>query len=449
MFKDLGDKLNRIFSKLTGVGYINEDQINSALREIRVALLEADVSLEVIREFTKIVKEKALGQEVIKSVTPGQMVVKIVQDTIEELLTFEKGHELNFNTQPPAVLLMLGLQGSGKTTTTVKIAKKISKDKKVLVASLDIYRPAAQRQLEVLANKANISSLEIVSVQSPQEITKRAIRVAKENFYDVLILDTAGRLHLDPELMEEIQQISSISSPVEKLLVVDAMTGQDSVNIAREFNNQIGLTGIVLTRIDGDTRGGSALSMSYVTNCPIKFLGVGEGIDELEKFYPDRVASRILGMGDIVSLVEQASELVDEEESQRIEESLKKGSFDLNQLAQHLGKIKKMGGVAKLMNMIPGLNKIAGSMASAGDMDDKAVDRQVAIIRSMTKIEKRNPKLLNASRKIRIAKGSGTTVQDVNKLVKNFLKMQKMMKKFGSMDKKTLMRAGGIEQFLN
>lgn len=447
MFKSLSEKLNKVFSKLTGVGYITEEHINSALREIRVALLEADVSLEVVREFTKIVKERALGAEVIKSVTPGQMVVKIVQDTIEELLIFEDGHELNLSTKPPAVLLMLGLQGSGKTTTTVKLAKKlIAEQKKVLVASLDIYRPAAQKQLEVLSQKVGIESLEIIPEQLPLEITKRALSEAKLGGFDVLILDTAGRLHLDEKLMDEVQSVAKAAQPIEKLLVVDAMTGQDAVNVAREFNQRTGITGIVLTRIDGDTRGGAALSMSYVTKCPIKFLGTGEGIDELEYFYPDRIASRILGMGDVVSLVEKASEMVDEEEAQKLEESLSKGSFDLNSLADQLSKVKKMGGIAKLMGMVPGLNKLSGAVNSS-EINEKTIDRQIAIVRSMTRVERRNPKLLNASRKIRIAKGSGTQVQDVNKLVKNFLKMQKMMKKFGSMDKSAMMR-GDMRQFL-
>ncbi len=449
MFKDLGEKLNKVFSKLTGVGFISEEHINTALREIRVALLEADVSLDVVREFTKIVKEKALGKEVLDSVTPGQMVVKIVQDTIQELLTFESGHEINLKAKPPVILLMLGLQGSGKTTTTVKIANKIAKEKnkKILVASLDIYRPAAQQQLEILAKKAHIDSLEIVSGQTPKEITERAVKQAKKGLYDILILDTAGRLHLDDELMLEVKEVANISSPTEKLLVVDSMTGQDSVNVAREFNEKVGVTGIVMTRIDGDTRGGAALSMSYVTNCPVKFLGVGEAVDEIEIFYPERIASRILGMGDVVSLVEKAAELVDEKEAAELEKAMQKGRFDLDQLATHLGKIKKMGGVTKLMGMIPGLNKLTGSINAEKIAGDGEVDKQIAIIRSMTKDEKKFPKLLNASRKIRIAKGSGTQVQDVNKLVKNFLKMQKMMKKFSSMDKSSLMR-GGIDQLM-
>jgi signal recognition particle subunit SRP54 len=449
MFKDLNEKLNKIFSKLTGVGYLNEEQINNALREIRIALLEADVAVEVVREFTNIVKEKALGQEVLKSITPGQMVVKIVQDCMVDLLTFEGGHELNIGVKPPAVILMLGLQGSGKTTTTAKIAKRLSKDfnKKILLASLDIYRPAAQEQLKILAEKIGVDCVDIIAKQKPVEITQRALKQAKTGLYDVLILDTAGRLHIDDELMNEVIEISQISRPSEKLLVVDAMTGQDSVNVAHEFNNKVGISGIVLTRIDGDARGGAALSMSYVTKCPIKFLGSGEAIEELEVFYPDRIASRILGMGDVVSLVEKAAEIVDEEESEKLERSLKKGSFDLDQLANQLSKIRKMGGMSKIMGMIPGMGKFSGAI-NQDEMSEKTINRQIAIINSMTKLERKNPKLLNASRKIRIAKGSGVQVQEVNKLIKNFLKMQKMFKRFGSMDKKALMR-GGLEQFLS
>lgn len=447
MFKDLGEKLNNIFGKLTSVGYLTEDQIHSSLREIRVALLEADVSLEVVKEFTNIVKERALGQEVLKSITPGQMIVKIVQDTITDLLKFDKGHEININANPPAVILVMGLQGSGKTTSAVKLAKKLSyqKKKKVLLASLDVYRPAAQKQLEMLALKAGLKSLEIIENQSPLEITKRALSEAKHDQYDVLILDTAGRMHIDQDLMNEVVKISEISKPVEKLLVVDSMIGQESVNIAREFNKQVGCTAIGLTRVDGDTRGGAALSMSFMTKCPIKILGTGEGVDDLEDFDPERIASRILGMGDIVSLVEKAAEAFDDEEAAKLESDMQKGHFTLDQLASHLGKIKKMGGVAKLVSMIPGMSKFSGKINS-DEVDDKSVERQIAIIRSMTKFEKLNPKLLNASRKIRISKGSGTSVQEVNKLVKNFLKMQKMMKKFSSMDKKSLMR-GGMDQF--
>ncbi|MEQ9115350.1 MAG: signal recognition particle protein [Rickettsiales bacterium] len=446
MFKDLGDKLNKIFSKLTSVGYLTEEHINSSLREIRVSLLEADVSLEVVREFTSLVKERALGEEVIKSVTPGQMVVKIVQDTIAHILSFEEGHQINLKAKPPAVLLVMGLQGSGKTTTVAKLAKKLAKNKKILVASLDVYRPAAQKQLEVLSEKVGVESLKIIPKEDPVQITKRALSFAKDNGFDVLILDTAGRTHIDQGLMNEVVEIANISNPVEKLLVVDSMIGQESVNIAKAFNEKIGCTAIGLTRVDGDTRGGAALSMSYVAKCPIKLLGTGEGVDDLEEFDPERLASRILGMGDVVTLVEKAAEAFDEEESARLEKDLRSGQFSLEQLESQLGKIKKMGGLTKMIGMIPGMNKLSGSMNS-DDLDNKAVERQIAIIRSMTRFEKRNPKLLNASRKVRISKGSGSSVQEINKLVKNFLKMQKMMKRFSSMDKKSIMR-GGMDQFL-
>lgn len=435
MFNDLTASLNKIFDKLKGVGYLREEDVSSALREIRLALLEADVALPVVKDFINLVKERAVGEQIVKSISPGQMVVKIVQDCLEEILTLEN-HSLNLAVTPPAVILMVGLQGSGKTTTTAKIASKLKKDgKKVYMASLDIHRPAAQEQLLTLSRQIQIDCLPIEPNQSPIDITKRALKEAK--FHDVLLLDTAGRLHIDKSLMDELKAIKKLAAPIEILLVADAITGQDAVNIAKEFNDALALTGIVLTRVDSDARGGAALSMSYVTKCPIKFLGVGEKISDLEEFYPDRIASRILGMGDISSLVERAVAAVDKEASEKMMRQIEKGRFDLNMLAEQLKGMKKMGGFASIMGMIPGLGKLTKGIDSSA-VDDGMIKRQLAIISSMTKEERRDPRVLNASRKIRIANGSGTDVQDINKLVKQFLQMGKMIKRFGKVDKETL-----------
>jgi signal recognition particle subunit SRP54 len=440
MFNNLSDSLNKIFNKLTGRGLLKEEDIDSALREIRVALLEADVALPVAKEFTLKIKEQALGREIIKSVSPGQMVVKIVHDCLVELLTNEN-NKLNLSTTPPAVIMMVGLQGSGKTTTCAKLANKYKSGKKILVASLDAYRPAAKEQLEVLAKQVGIDSLEIVQDENPIDTAKRALKSAKLQAYDLLILDTAGRLHIDDELMAELKEVKNLSNPVETLLVADSLTGQDAVNIAKSFDEQIGITGIILTRIDGDARGGAALSMSFVTKCPIKFLGSGEKLSDLEDFYPERIASRILGMGDIVSLVEKASEVMDQQASEKMINQIKKGHFDLNHLADQLRNMTKMGGISSIVNMIPGLGGLKEKLAGA-QIDNKIIGRQLAIISSMTKQERRNPKILNAARKIRIANGAGVKVSDVNRLLNQFQEMSRMFKRFSNMDQKSLMRSG-------
>jgi signal recognition particle subunit SRP54 len=438
MFSRLGNSLGKVFDKLRGKGYISEDDINVAMREIRLALLEADVSLDVAKSFINIVKEKALGAEVTKSITPGQQVVKIVHDELVSLLGSDN-QELNLTVQPPAVIMMVGLQGSGKTTSTAKLALRLKQkaNKKVLIASLDTYRPAAQDQLEVLGKQVAIDSVAIIKEQKPLEIAKRALEQAKKESFDVLILDTAGRLHTDAELIEELQKVKKLAQPIETLLIADSLTGQDAVNIAREFNEKVGLTGIVLTRIDGDARGGAALSMRQATGRPIKFMGVGEKPSEFEEFHPDRIASRILDMGDVVSLVEQAAEAINEDDAKKMAAKMQKGSFDMDDLLSQLRTMKKMGGIGKMMNMIPGIGKIKEQMAGA-NIDDKVLVRQEAIIQSMTKKERRNPDLINASRRKRIATGSGTRVEDVNKLLKQFMTMNKMMKRFSGMSPKDM-----------
>ncbi len=444
MFNSLGESLGKVFEKLTSVGYLRESDIDSALREIRIALLSADVSLPVVKDLMGLIKEEAVGEKVTKSVSPGQMVVKIVQDCLEKILTHEES-ALNLSTTPPAVIMMAGLQGSGKTTTTGKLAAKLKKDgKKVLVASLDIYRPAAQEQLQILGKQHDLDVLEIMPKQKPVEIAKRAL--AEGKYHDVVILDTAGRLHVDKELMGELKKVKKISSPVETLLVADAMTGQDSVNIAQQFDQEIGITGIVLTRVDSDARGGAALSMGYVTKKPIKFLATGEKIADFEDFAPDRIASRVLGMGDVVSFVEKAQEVTSQEDSEKMMKKLEKGQFDLDALADQLKNLRKMGGISSVIKMIPGVNKMMKGV-NKDAADNSMVEKQLAIISSMTKDERKYPKTLNASRKIRVAGGSGTKVQDINKLVKQFLQMQKLFKKVGKMDKSALMR-GGFEQFM-
>ncbi len=440
MFKNFSDSLNKIFNKLKGRGFLREEDIDLALREIRVALLEADVSLVVVKEFTKRVREQAAGREIVKSISPGQMVVKVVYDCLVELLSSENS-QLNFTSTPLTTILMVGLQGSGKTTTCAKIAQKYKQSKRILLASLDVYRPAAREQLAILAKQAEVSSLVIIENEKPLVIAKRALQEATLHAYDLLILDTAGRLHTDEELMVELRKVKDLTNPIETLLVADSLTGQDAVNIAKTFNEQIGVTGIILTRVDGDTRGGAALSMSYITNCPIKFLGAGEKLDQLEEFYPERVASRILGMGDIVSLVEKASEVMDQQTSEKMMLDIKKGQFDLNHLADQLRNMNKIGGISSIIGMIPGLGAIKEKIASA-KIDDKVIARQLAIISSMTKEERSNPKILNAARKIRIANGSGVKVSDINRLLNQFLDMSKMFKRFSNMDQKSLMRSG-------
>lgn len=441
MFQSLNDQLSSIFQSLRGKGFLSENDVKVAMRQVRIALLEADVALPVVKKLVEEVSAKAVGQEVIKSVSPANMVVKIVQDHLTELLGSEAA-ELNLNATPPVVVMMVGLQGSGKTTSSGKLAQylKSKQNKKVLLASLDIYRPAAQKQLEVLGKQLAIETLPIDQPNEPEAITKRALDKARKEGFDVLILDTAGRLHIDDDLMKELQDVKKLASPTETLLVADALTGQDAVNIAKTFHEKINVTGIILTRIDGDARGGAALSMRHVTGCPIKFVGVGEKVSEFEVFHPERIATRILGMGDIISLVEKAAENVDAKEAKSLEKKLKKGKFDLEDLAKQLSMMRKMGGMGSIMGLMPGLGKLKGKIDEAG-IDDKTFKRLEAIISSMTKQERRFPKVINASRKKRIASGAGVEVQEVNCLLKQHQQMAGMMKKFGKMDKKKLMRS--------
>ncbi|MEO9600844.1 signal recognition particle protein [Parasphingorhabdus sp.] len=433
MFDKLSDRLGGVFEKLRGRGALREDDVRGAMREVRIALLEADVALPVVKEFVEKVTEQAVGQSVLKSVTPGQQVVKIVNDGIAEMLGSEVS-ALDLSVAPPAVVMMVGLQGSGKTTTTAKIAKRLKdKDnKKVMMASLDVNRPAAQEQLAVLGEQIDAATLPIVTGQQPVEIAKRALQAAKLQGFDVLLLDTAGRLHVDQQLMDEMKAVADISTPQETLLVVDALTGQDAVNVAQNFSDQVDLSGVILTRMDGDARGGAALSMRAVTGKPIKFVGVGEKIDALEEFHPERVAGRILGMGDVVSLVEKAAQVVDKEESEALAEKMLKGQFDLNDLRSQLNQMTKMGGLGAMASMMPGMKKAKAAMAG-GAMDEKVLVRMDAIIGSMTKEERTRPGLLNAKRKRRVAIGSGTTVQDVNKLLKMHQEMAKAMKRIKKM----------------
>ena len=433
MFESLSDRLGGVFDRLRGRGALNEADVRAALREVRIALLEADVALPVVRTFVDSVTEKAIGQSVLKSITPGQQVVKIVNDALVEMLGSEAA-DLELDVTPPAVVMMVGLQGSGKTTTTAKIAKRLTEKgrKKVLMASLDVNRPAAQEQLATLGTQTNVATLPIVQGQSPVDIARRALQAAKLQGFDVLMLDTAGRLHVDQALMEEMKAVAEISTPHEILLVVDALTGQDAVNVATNFSQQVALTGVVLTRMDGDARGGAALSMRAVTGKPIKFVGTGEKLDGLELFQPSRVAGRILGMGDVVSLVERAAETIQVEEAEALAAKMAKGQFDMNDLRAQFNQMKRMGGLGALAGMLPGVKQVKQAMAN-GAGDDKMLVRLDAIIGSMTPKERTKPELLNAKRKIRIAKGSGTTVQEVNKLLKMHQEMANAMKKIRKM----------------
>jgi signal recognition particle subunit SRP54 len=433
MFDSLSDRLSTVFDRLRGRGALSESDVRGAMREVRIALLEADVALPVVRTFVDKVTEQAVGQQVLKSVTPGQQVVKIVHDALVDMLGADAS-ELHLDVTPPAIILMVGLQGSGKTTTTGKIAKRLREKagKKVLMASLDVARPAAQEQLRVLGEQAQVATLPIVAGQQPVEIARRALQAAKLQGYDVLLLDTAGRLHVDQALMDEMKAIADVSAPAETLLVVDALTGQDAVNVAKSFSEQVALTGVVLTRLDGDARGGAALSMRAVTGKPIKFAGVGEGLDGLEAFHPDRVAGRILGMGDVVSLVERAQETIKVEEAEALAKRMAKGQFDLNDLRSQLAQMQRMGGLTGLAGMLPGMKKVQGAMAQSG-VDNKVLVHMDAMIGSMTPKERARPDLLNAKRKIRVAKGSGRTVQEVNKLLKMHQDMAGMMKKLRKM----------------
>ncbi len=436
MFESLTTRLTGVFDRLKRRGALSETDVVEAMREIRIALLEADVALPVVKDLVTRVRDRAVGQEVVKSITPGQMVVKIVHDELVAILGSEAS-ELDLGA-PPAVVLMAGLQGSGKTTTSAKLGLRLRKRdrKKVLLASLDTQRPAAQMQLEVLARQCELASLPIVAGEQALAITRRAMETARREGFDVVILDTAGRLSIDDALMQELAQVRDLARPHETLLVADALTGQDAVNTARIFQERIGITGIVLTRMDGDARGGAALSMRHVTGQPIKLVGMGEKLDALETFHPERVASRILDMGDVVSLVEKAAELVDKDEAEKMARKLAKGSFDLSDLRAQLTQMRKMGGMKGILGKLPGIQKMQKQLAEA-DIDEKLLGRQCAIIDSMTPKERRNADLLNASRKRRVAAGSGTTVQDVNRLLKQHKQMQDMMKR--------MKKAGGIQ----
>lgn len=432
MFDSLSDRLGSVFDRLRGRGALTEADVRAAMREVRVALLEADVALPVARDFVDKVTEKAVGQEVIRSVTPGQMVVKIVNDALIETLGSETA-ELNVDVAPPAVVMMVGLQGSGKTTTTAKLAKRLTERdrKRVLMASLDVARPAAQEQLAVLGRQTNVDTLPVVAGQQPVDIAKRAIQAARLQAYDVVLLDTAGRLHVDDQLMGEMKAVAQASNPTETLLVVDSLTGQDAVNVAKGFAGEVDLTGVILTRMDGDARGGAALSMRAVTGKPIKFAGVGEALDKLEAFHPDRVAGRILGMGDVVSLVERAAETIEMEDAEKLAAKMAKGKFDLDDLWSQLRQMQRMGGLGALAGMMPGMKGMKGAMDKA--QDSKALVHMEAMLSSMTAKERAKPDVINAKRKIRIAKGSGTTVQEVNKLLKMHQEMSTVMKKLKKM----------------
>ena len=441
MFENLSERLSGVFDRLTKQGALSEEDVKTALREVRVALLEADVSLPVARDFVKKVQEQATGQAVTKSVTPGQQVVKIVHDALVGTLRGEGDPGALKIDNPPAPILMVGLQGSGKTTTTGKLAKRLKEKegKRVLMASLDVYRPAAMDQLAVLGSQIGVDTLPIVKGQKPVDIAKRAKQQAALGGYDVYMLDTAGRLHIDETLMQEVEDVRNVVSPRETLLVVDGLTGQVAVEVAEEFDAKIGISGVVLTRMDGDGRGGAALSMRAVTGQPIRFVGLGEKMDAIETFEPDRIAGRILGMGDIVALVEKAQETIEAEQAERMMKRMMKGQFNMNDLRMQLEQMLQMGGMEGMMQMMPGMNKMAKQVEQSG-FDDKAIKRQIALIQSMTKKERANPTLLQASRKKRIAAGAGMEVSDLNKLLKMHRQTADMMKKIGKMGKGKMLK---------
>jgi len=457
MFEGLSKRLGDVFDRLRGRGALSEADVDAALREVRTALLEADVALPVVRDFIDSVRPKAIGADVIRSVTPGQMVIKLVNDHLVEMLGGAVA-DLDLNAIPPVVILMVGLQGSGKTTSSAKIAYRLTQGpqgmaaemfggsfsvkRRVMMASLDTRRPAAQQQLAVLGTQTGVSTLPIVPLEMPLAITRRALETARREGFDVLILDTAGRLSIDEALMKEVADIRDLAKPTETLLVADAMTGQDAVNVARTFNEKVGVTGIVLTRVDGDSRGGAALSMRAVTGKPVKLIGVGEKFDALEPFHPDRIASRILGMGDIVSLVERAAETINKEDADKLAAKVRKGQFDMDDLLSQLRQLRKMGGLQGLMGLLPGAMQAKAAMSKA-KIDEKQLKRQEAIILSMTPKERRNPDVIHASRKKRIASGSGVHVQDVNKLLKQHADMLKMMKRVNKLGEKGMMRSLG------
>ncbi|MBM3569177.1 MAG: signal recognition particle protein [Alphaproteobacteria bacterium] len=442
MFETLSSRLSAAFERLTKRGALTAADVDEALKEVRIALLDADVALPVVKSFLDRVRNQAVGERVLRSVTPGQMVVKIVHDELAATLGGQAAG-LRTDGEPPLVYLMVGLQGSGKTTTTAKLGLRLQSQarKKALLASLDVQRPAAQEQLRVLGEQAQVDTLPILAGQMPVDIARRALSVARLKGYDLVLLDTAGRLHVDAGLMAEVAQVRDLAKPAETLLVADALTGQDAVNSAKAFHDRIGLSGIVLTRVDGDGRGGAALSMRAVTGCPIKLIGVGEKLDALEEFDPQRMAGRILGMGDIVALVEKAKATIEEEDAKKLADKVMKGRFDLDDMAQQLAQLRKMGGMDGIMGLLPGVAKAKAQLAQA-NIDDRMISRQEAIIRSMTRRERRDHRLIDASRRRRIAAGSGTTVADVNRVLKQYLQMSDMMKRASKLGEKGLKRHG-------
>ncbi len=449
MFENLTNKFEEIFSSLKKAPSLDEKQVDEGLKGIRLALLEADVSLDVVKEFISRVKPKALGQEIIRSTSPGDMVVKIVYDEIVSFLG-DKNSEISLNAVPPVPIMLVGLQGSGKTTTTSKLAKFLERNnkKKVMMASLDVYRPAAQEQLRLLGEQNNIETLPIIEGQLPADICRRALSAANLNGCEVVLFDTAGRTQIDFQMMNEIKQIETIINPAETILVADSLTGQVAANVAKEFKNTVNLSGIILTRADGDGRGGAALSMKYVAEVPIKFLGVGEKIENFEVFHPDRIANRILGMGDIVSLVEKASEDLDQENLKKTQEKLKKGQFSMEDYLSQLRQMKKMGGIEGIMSFLPGVSKIKSQMDQSG-IDEKIITQNESVILSMTKQERENPKIINGSRKKRIANGSGTDIATINKLLKQFKMMSEMMKKMSKGNMKGMADKGIPPELFN
>ncbi|GAB7388112.1 signal recognition particle protein [Bacillaceae bacterium] len=445
IFEGLASRLQNAFDRLKGKGKVSEADVNEVMREVRLALLEADVNFKVVKDFVNRVKERAVGQEVLKSLTPAQQVIKVVHDELTQLMGGEQS-KLAARAKPPTVIMMVGLQGAGKTTTTGKLAKYLLKqNKKPLLVAGDVHRPAAIKQLQVLGEQIQVPVFSMGDRARPVDIAKAALEHAKANHYDYVLLDTAGRLHIDEALMDELKQIKESVEPDEILLVVDAMTGQDAVNVAQSFHEQVGLTGVVLTKLDGDTRGGAALSVKAVTGCPIKFAGMGEKVDALEPFHPDRMASRILGMGDVLTLIEKAQANVDEKKAKEMERKLRTAEFTFEDFLEQMEQVRKLGPLDELLAMIPGMNKVKGLKDL--QVDEKALARVEAIIKSMTIEERMNPEILNASRRRRIAKGSGTSVQEVNRLIKQFNDMRKMMKQFGQMTAKAKKKKRGGFRF--
>ncbi|WCK53006.1 signal recognition particle protein [Aneurinibacillus sp. Ricciae_BoGa-3] len=443
-FESLASRLQSTFDKLRGKGKVTEEDVTKAMREVRLALLEADVNFKVVKDFVNRVKERAIGQDVLKSLTPGQQVIKVVNDELTELMGGGQS-KIAVAGRPPTVVMMVGLQGAGKTTSTGKLANYLrgKMNRKPLLVAADVYRPAAIKQLQVLGKQLDIPVFTIEGSNKPVEIARAAIEYAKTEHLDYVLIDTAGRLHIDETLMTELQEMKEVAKPNEILLVVDAMTGQDAVNVADSFNKQLALSGIVLTKLDGDTKGGAALSVKSVTGMPIKFVGMGEKLDALEPFHPDRMASRILGMGDVLTLIEKAQIDVDEATAKEMERKMRKAEFTFEDFLTQMEQVRKMGPLNEIMNMLPGMNKIKGMKDVK--VDDSALGRIEAIIRSMTKDEKVKPEMINASRRKRIALGSGTTVQEVNRLIKQFEDMRKMMKQFTKMSDKAKKKGGGFK----